>query len=65
MRVINDDVIRSRDASAQHKLDLISAQLPKLFRPFGRDFAGVPGNRVYNVISSGGAAYRIYHFIKD
>jgi hypothetical protein len=35
MRVINDELIRSRDASAQHKLDLTSAQLPKLLRPFG------------------------------
>jgi ubiquinone/menaquinone biosynthesis C-methylase UbiE len=65
MQVINDGVIRSLDASAQQKLDLISAQLPKWFRPFGRHFAGVPGTGIYNVIESGGAEYRIYQFIKD
>ena len=64
-RVINDGVVRSLDASAQDKLDLISKQLPKLFRPFGRHFAGVPGTGIYNVIESGGAEYRIYQFIKD
>jgi SAM-dependent methyltransferase len=64
-RVINDGVIRSLDASAEQKLDLISAQLPKWFRPFGRHFAGVPGTGIYNVIESGDAEYRIYHFVKD
>ena len=64
-RVINDSVVRSLDASAQDKLDLISHQLPKLFRPFGRHFAGVPGTGIYNVIQSGGAEYRIYRFTKD
>jgi hypothetical protein len=65
MRVINDSVVRSLDASAQDKLDLISHRLPKLLRPFSRHFAGVPGTGIYNVIQSGGAEYRIYRFTKD
>ena len=64
-RVINDSVVRSLDASAQDKLDLISHRLPKLLRPFSRHFAGVPGTGIYNVIQSGGAEYRIYRFTKD
>jgi SAM-dependent methyltransferase len=64
-RVINDSVVRSLDNSAQHKLDLISHQLPAFLRPFGRHFAGVPGTGIYNVIKSGDAEYRIYHFTKD
>ena len=49
----------------KHKLDLISDRLPKVLRPFSRHFAGVPGTGIYNVIDSGGAEYRIYHFTKD
>jgi SAM-dependent methyltransferase len=64
-RVINDSVVRSLDASAQDKLDLISHRLPKFLRPFSRHFAGVPGTGIYNVIQSGGAEYRIYRFTKD
>lgn len=64
-RVINDSVVRSLDNSAQHKLDLISHQLPAFLRPFSRHFAGVPGTGIYNVIKSGDAEYRIYRFTKD
>jgi SAM-dependent methyltransferase len=64
-RVINAHVVRSLDASAQDKLDLIGHRLPKLIRPFSRHFAGVPGTGIYNIIESGEAEYRIYHFTKD
>ena len=63
--MISDSVVRSLDNSAQHKLDLISHQLPAYLRPFSRHFAGVPGTGIYNVIKSGDAEYRIYHFTKD
>jgi ubiquinone/menaquinone biosynthesis C-methylase UbiE len=64
-RVINDSVVRSLDASAQDKLDLISHRLPKFLRPFSRHFAGVPGTGIYNLIESRAAEYRIYRFTKD
>ncbi|HEU0191754.1 MAG TPA: class I SAM-dependent methyltransferase [Mycobacterium sp.] len=64
-RVINDNVIRSLDKNSQRSLELIGGQLPAIFRPFGRRFAGVPGTGLYRVLQAGTAEYRIYCFAKD
>jgi cytochrome P450/ubiquinone/menaquinone biosynthesis C-methylase UbiE len=62
---INREVLRGLDGNSTRYLDLVSRNLPAVFRPFGRLFAGVPGSLMYRELQSGGLSYRTYSFVKD
>ena len=64
-RVINDDVVRGMDGSSVPIAALIDEKVPKLFRGAAREFACLPGSRMYRSMQSGETAYRMYHFVKD
>ena len=64
-REINSEVVRGMEKNAQRSLDLISRVLPRVLRPFGRRFAGVPGSGIYRDLESRKISYRIYCFTKD
>jgi len=63
-RVINAEVLRGMDCNAERSLALIRRRLPKFLHGPGRDFAGVPGSRVYTALQSGELSYRSYCFQK-
>lgn len=64
-RVINKNVVRGLDNTAQRSNDLISRYLPGFLRPFGRNFTGVPGSRLYRDAQEGVVEYRMYCFEKS
>lgn len=63
-RVINDEVRRGMELNAPRSEKLIARHLPKFLHRAGRDFAGVPGSRVYNALVRGDFSYRSYCFVK-
>jgi SAM-dependent methyltransferase len=63
-RVINSEVLRGMDANAARSTALIVRRLPAFLHGLGRDFAGIPGSRVYNALQQGEISYRSYHFEK-
>jgi cytochrome P450/SAM-dependent methyltransferase len=63
--IINQEVLRGLDGNSSRYLDLVDRNLPAVFRPFGRLFAGVPGSLMYRELQSGGLSYRTYSFVKD
>ncbi len=63
-RVINAEVLRGMDCNAERSLALIRRRLPKFLHSLGRDFAGVPGSRVYAALQSGELSYRSWCFQK-
>jgi ubiquinone/menaquinone biosynthesis C-methylase UbiE len=64
-RVINEDVLRGMDKNSPRYQDLVVHHVPKLMRPFGRLFTGLPGTTTYRQLQRGQLSYRMYHFIKD
>jgi SAM-dependent methyltransferase len=64
VRVINAEVRRGMELNAERSEQLIARHLPKFLHGPGRDFAGVPGSRVYNALVSGEFSYRSYCFVK-
>ncbi|BBY29222.1 phthiotriol/phenolphthiotriol dimycocerosates methyltransferase [Mycolicibacterium sediminis] len=64
-REINGDVVRGMERNADRSLELIRRVLPSFLRPFGKQFAGVPGSGVYHDLETGKISYRIYLFTKD
>lgn len=64
-RIINDEVVRGMDGSSAPIAELINTRIPKLFRGVAREFACLPGSRMYQSMQSGKTAYRMYHFVKD
>ncbi|TLD72262.1 class I SAM-dependent methyltransferase [Phragmitibacter flavus] len=63
-RDISSEVLRGMDANAASSLALVQKRLPKLLHDLGRDFAGVPGSRVYEALRSGELSYRSWCFRK-
>ena len=63
-RSINAEVLRGMDTNAERSLALIRRRLPKFLHSLGRDFAGVPGSRVYTALQSGELSYRSWCFQK-
>ena len=63
-RVINAEVLRGMDCNAARSLALIEKRLPKFLHSLGRDFAGVPGSRVYVALQTGELSYRSWCFRK-
>jgi SAM-dependent methyltransferase len=63
-RDIGAEVLRGMDCNAARSLALIHERLPGFLHAIGRDFAGVPGSRVYMALQSGELAYRSWCFRK-
>jgi len=64
-RVINEDVLRGLDKNSPRYQELVVNHAPRLLRPFGRLFSGLPGTTMYKQLQRGQLSYRMYHFIKD
>lgn len=64
-RVINEDVVRGLDGTADRSNALISRYLPGFLGSFGRNFTGVPGSRLYRDAQEGVVEYRSYCLVKD
>jgi len=64
-RDIGENVLKGMDLNAERSLALIRARLPRFMHSLGRDFAGVPGSRVYVGLQSGEIRYRSWCFRKD
>jgi SAM-dependent methyltransferase len=64
-RAINNEVVRGMDGSSVPIAELIDTRMPKLFRGVAREFACLPGSRMYQSMQSGNTVYRMYHFVKD
>lgn len=61
---ITAEVLRGLDRTASRSEELITRCLPKWLHSLGRDFAGIPGSRVYNALQRGQVAYHAYCFVK-
>ena len=57
-RDIRAEVLCGMDCNAARSLALVQQRLPRFLHPLGRDFAGVPGSRVYVALHTGELAYR-------
>jgi len=57
-RDIRTEVLRGMDCNAARSETLICQRLPKFLHSLGRDFAGLPGARVYEALKSGELSYR-------
>jgi SAM-dependent methyltransferase len=64
-RVINAEVLRGLDKNSPRYGDIVGRSLPRLLRPLGRRFAGLPGTLMYRELQRGSLSYRMYDFIKD
>lgn len=64
-REINAEVLRGMEANAARYLGLVTRDVPKLLRPFGRVFTGQPGTLAYRELQRGKLSYRMYHFVKE
>ena len=63
-RDIGANVLKGMDRNAERSLKLIRERLPRFMHALGRDFAGVPGSRVYVAIQKGELSYRSWCFQK-
>ena len=63
-RDIGANVLRGMDRNGERSLALIRERLPRFMQSLGRDFAGVPGSRVYVAIQKGELSYRSWCFRK-
>jgi SAM-dependent methyltransferase len=63
-RDIGANVLRGMDRNGERSLALIRERLPRFMHSLGRDFAGVPGSRVYVAIQKGELSYRSWCFRK-
>ncbi|OYW76186.1 MAG: SAM-dependent methyltransferase [Verrucomicrobia bacterium 12-59-8] len=57
-RDIRAEVLRGMEINAVRSEALICQRLPKFLHSLGRDFAGLPGARVYEALKSGELSYR-------
>ena len=64
-RDIRDEVLRGMDCNAARSEALICQRLPKFLHSLGRDFAGLPGSRVYEALKSHELSYRSWCFRKS
>lgn len=63
-RDISAEVLRGMNCNAQRSVELIVNRLPGFLHPLGRDFAGIPGSRVYEALRRGDLSYRSWCFRK-
>lgn len=64
-RDIGPEVLRGMDCNAARNEALVQQRLPKFLHSLGRDFAGVPGSRVYKALQTGELSYRSWCFSKE
>jgi SAM-dependent methyltransferase len=64
-RDIRDEVLRGMEVNADRSGALIGRHLPGFLHSLGRDFAGLPGSRVYEALKSREVSYRSWCFVKD
>jgi len=64
-RDIGASVLRGMDRNAERSLSLVRSRLPRFLHALGRDFAGVPGSRVYVALQTGGLSYRSWCLRKN
>ena len=64
-RDIGANVLLGMDRNAERSEALIRQHLPRLLHSLGRDFAGVPGSRVYVAIQKGELSYRSWCLRKE
>ena len=57
-RNIRDEVLRGMDRNAERHVALVHQRLPWFLHSLGKDFAGVPGSRIYEALQSGAMSYR-------
>ncbi len=63
-RDISAEVLRGMGCNAARSETLICQRLPKFLHSLGRDFAGLPGARVYEALKSGELSYRSWCYRK-
>ena len=63
-RNIKAEVLRGMDCNAERSLALVRRRLPRFLHSLGRDFAGVPGSRIYAALQTGELSYRSWCFRK-
>jgi SAM-dependent methyltransferase len=63
-RDIRAEVLRGMECNAERNRDLVQQRLPRFLHSVGRDFAGVPGSRVYRALQAGALSYRSWSFRK-
>jgi SAM-dependent methyltransferase len=63
-RDIRAEVLRGMEANAVRSEAIICERLPRFLHSLGRDFAGLPGARVYEALKSGELSYRSWCFRK-
>ncbi|MFN0080830.1 MAG: phthiotriol/phenolphthiotriol dimycocerosates methyltransferase [Prosthecobacter sp.] len=63
-RDIRAEVLRGMECNAARSETLICQRLPKFLHSLGRDFAGLPGSRVYEALKSRELSYRSWCFCK-
>ena len=61
---ISSHVLLGMDCNAERSLSLVHERLPKFLHSLGRDFAGVPGSRIYEALKNGDLEYRSWCFRK-
>ena len=64
-RIINAEVLRGMEMNAQRSQALIVQRLPGFLHALGRDFAGIPGSRVYEALRGGELSYRSWCFRRE
>ena len=64
-RDIGAEVLRGMECNAARNAALICERLPKFLHSQGRDFAGLPGARVYEALKSGELSYRSWSLRKS
>ncbi|BBX16440.1 SAM-dependent methyltransferase [Mycolicibacterium duvalii] len=64
-RVIDAEVLRGLDLTADVNLETVTNALPALLRPIGRQIVVSPGSRLYRQLADGDISYRLYCFSKD
>lgn len=63
-RSIRNEVLRGMETNAARSEKLICQRLPKFLHSLGRDFAGIPGSRVYEALKARELSYRSWCFQK-
>lgn len=63
-RDIRAEVLRGMEINASRSEALICQRLPKFLHSLGRDFAGLPGSRVYEALRARELSYRSWCFQK-
>ncbi|MGD9619468.1 MAG: phthiotriol/phenolphthiotriol dimycocerosates methyltransferase [Mycolicibacterium sp.] len=64
-RIIDAEVLRGLEKTAQMQLDMVCRGLPAILRPIGRQIVVAPGSRLYRDLENGDISYRMYAFIKN